>query len=199
MPARGAKRPDRARSSSPSSTGSATGSAIPSRRRASWCRGGSAANLTAIACAREALDRADVAADRDVHRRPDALVRGAGGPPPRLPARPAPGPADRRRLPHAARPTSSAAIDADSRPAACRSSSSPTPGTTNTGAVDPICASSPTLCHDAGVWLHVDGAYGAFAVLTERGRGAHAGPGARPTRSRSTRTSGSRCPSRSAA
>ena len=46
-------------------------------------------------------DRAHVAAHRDVHRRPDALVRGPGGPPPRLPARPAPGPPDRRRLPPA--------------------------------------------------------------------------------------------------
>jgi aromatic-L-amino-acid/L-tryptophan decarboxylase len=42
-------------------------------------------------------------------------------------------------------------------------------GTTNTGAVDPIDALAD-LCEELGVWLHVDGAYGAFAVLTERGK-----------------------------
>ena len=42
-------------------------------------------------------------------------------------------------------------------------------GTTNTGAVDPL----PMLadyCQQEGLWLHVDGAYGAAAVLCERGR-----------------------------
>ncbi len=42
-------------------------------------------------------------------------------------------------------------------------------GTTNTGAVDPL----PTLadcCQQEGLWLHADGAYGAAAVLCERGR-----------------------------
>jgi hypothetical protein len=31
------------------------------------------------------------------------------------------------------------------------------------------------VCGRYGVWLHVDGAYGAFAALTERGREALAG------------------------
>src|SRR4030095_9680984 len=47
-------------------------------------------------------------------------------------------------------------------------------GTTNTGAVDPL----PDLADMAareGLWLHVDGAYGGFFVLTERGRRALAG------------------------
>lgn len=47
-------------------------------------------------------------------------------------------------------------------------------GTTNTGAVDPL----PVLADIAdreGLWLHVDGAYGGFFVLTERGRRALAG------------------------
>lgn len=42
-------------------------------------------------------------------------------------------------------------------------------GTTNTGAVDPL-PELRALCDSAGLWLHVDGAYGAAAVLCEQGR-----------------------------
>ena len=41
-------------------------------------------------------------------------------------------------------------------------------GATSTGAVDPL-GELADLCHRAGLWLHVDAAYGGFAVLTERG------------------------------
>jgi len=44
-----------------------------------------------------------------------------------------------------------------------------TAGTTNTGTVDPLGAIAD-LCERQDLWLHVDGAYGAAAVLTERGR-----------------------------
>ncbi len=47
-------------------------------------------------------------------------------------------------------------------------------GTTNTGAVDPL-GPLAQLCAREGLWLHVDGAYGAAAVITERGRAALAG------------------------
>ena len=44
-------------------------------------------------------------------------------------------------------------------------------GTTNTGAVDPL-GPLADLCAREQLWLHVDGAYGAAAVITERGRAA---------------------------
>jgi aromatic-L-amino-acid decarboxylase len=49
-------------------------------------------------------------------------------------------------------------------------------GTTNTGAVDPLNELAD-LCAANGMWLHVDGAYGALAALTEPGRIALSGLG----------------------
>jgi aromatic-L-amino-acid decarboxylase len=42
-------------------------------------------------------------------------------------------------------------------------------GTTNTGAVDPL-PELVQLCQREGLWLHVDGAYGAAMILTEEGK-----------------------------
>lgn len=42
-------------------------------------------------------------------------------------------------------------------------------GTVNTGAVDDLTALAE-LCRSRDLWFHVDGAYGGFFVLTERGR-----------------------------
>jgi glutamate/tyrosine decarboxylase-like PLP-dependent enzyme len=47
-------------------------------------------------------------------------------------------------------------------------------GTVNTGAVDPLDELAD-LCQQENLWLHVDGAYGAAAVLCERGRRLLAG------------------------
>ncbi|HLW00899.1 MAG TPA: aminotransferase class V-fold PLP-dependent enzyme [Ktedonobacterales bacterium] len=59
-----------------------------------------------------------------------------------------------------------AAIEADLaaglRPMAVVSSA----GTTNTGAIDPL-AEIAAICRRHGLWLHVDGAYGAAALLTD--------------------------------
>ncbi len=47
-------------------------------------------------------------------------------------------------------------------------------GTTNTGAIDPLEALAD-YCAQENLWLHIDGAYGAAAVLCERGRKLLAG------------------------
>jgi aromatic-L-amino-acid decarboxylase len=42
-------------------------------------------------------------------------------------------------------------------------------GTTNTGAIDPIEEIVDLAAEEGGLWVHVDGAYGGFFQLTERG------------------------------
>jgi len=42
-------------------------------------------------------------------------------------------------------------------------------GTTGTGAIDRL-EETADFCADEGIWLHVDAAYGGFAVVTERGK-----------------------------
>lgn len=47
-------------------------------------------------------------------------------------------------------------------------------GATNTGAVDPL-GTLGSFAREEGIWFHVDGAYGGFAVLTQEGRDAFRG------------------------
>ena len=49
-----------------------------------------------------------------------------------------------------------------------------TAGATNNGAVDDL-AGLAELCRERGIWLHVDGAYGGAALLSERARPLFAG------------------------
>ena len=49
-----------------------------------------------------------------------------------------------------------------------------TAGTTNTGAVDPLHAIAD-MCAKENIWFHVDGAYGAPAAITDRGKTCLAG------------------------
>jgi aromatic-L-amino-acid decarboxylase len=50
----------------------------------------------------------------------------------------------------------------------------PSSGTTNTGAIDPLDAVADVAAEES-LWMHVDGAYGGFFVLTDRGRQRFAG------------------------
>jgi aromatic-L-amino-acid/L-tryptophan decarboxylase len=135
--------------------------------------GGSAANLTAIAGAREALigpmsPRIVMYTGDQTHSSVARAARHLGFRPDQLRVLPTD---DSFRL----RPADViAAIDADLAADRLPFLVSANAGTTNTGAVDPI-GELADACHERGVWLHVDGAYGAFAVLTERGKRAMSG------------------------
>jgi glutamate/tyrosine decarboxylase-like PLP-dependent enzyme len=135
--------------------------------------GGSIANLTALACARAA--RAGAMSDDLVgyvgdhsHSSVARAARIMGFRPEQL--RVLPGGADNRLSP----PAVAAAIDADARAGRRPLFVVASGGSTNTGDVDPLDELAD-LCAERGVWLHVDAAYGGFAVLTERGRAALAG------------------------
>ena len=135
--------------------------------------GGSAANLTAIACAREALlgpmdDRAMLYIGDQGHASIMRAARVLGFRPEQV--RVLASDDDHRLEPGAV----AAAIEADAasgrRPLLVAAAA----GATNTGAIDPL-AELAEVCRAQGVWLHVDAAYGGFAALTDRGRRALAG------------------------
>lgn len=44
-----------------------------------------------------------------------------------------------------------------------------TAGTTNTGTVDPLSELS-AICKKEDIWFHIDGAYGGFAILSDKGK-----------------------------
>jgi glutamate/tyrosine decarboxylase-like PLP-dependent enzyme len=132
--------------------------------------GGSAANLTAIACAREALVgpmSADIVAymSDQTHSSMARAARHLGFRPEQIRILPTDS-AFRLRAADL-----EAAMDADVDAGRIPFLAIANAGTTSTGAVDDLPALS-AVCRSRGVWLHVDGAYGAFAVLTERGRNA---------------------------
>jgi glutamate/tyrosine decarboxylase-like PLP-dependent enzyme len=127
--------------------------------------GGSAANMTALACAREASGDVEggVAYVSDqAHSSIARAARALGMRPGQLRVLPTD---DRHRL----------RLDALTGAIAADVSRGRTPlfvaaaaGSTNTGAIDPL-PEIAAICQQAGAWLHVDAAYGGFAALTERG------------------------------
>jgi glutamate/tyrosine decarboxylase-like PLP-dependent enzyme len=130
--------------------------------------GGSAANMTALACAREAgagpmsADLVGYVCDQ-AHSSLARAARVLGFRPEQLRVLPSDGAyrLDPRLL--------AAAMDADLRAGRRPLFVAATAGTTNTGAIDPL-PELAELCRARGVWLHVDAAYGGFATLTARGR-----------------------------
>jgi len=132
--------------------------------------GGSVANLTALACAREARigamrDDIVVYVSDQVH---SSIGRGAR----MLGFRP-----DQLRILQAndaqqlEPETLAAAFAADEAAGRLPFLAVANAGATSTGAVDPV-AELAALCAERNVWLHVDAAYGGFAVVTDRGRAA---------------------------
>jgi glutamate/tyrosine decarboxylase-like PLP-dependent enzyme len=135
--------------------------------------GGSAANLTAIACAREALVgpmSSDIVAymSDQTHSSMARAARHLGFRPEQIRILPT----DRtfRMRPADLEAAMEADVDAGRIPFLAIANA----GTTSTGAVDDLTELA-RVCRARGVWLHVDGAYGAFAVLTDRGRAAMQG------------------------
>jgi glutamate/tyrosine decarboxylase-like PLP-dependent enzyme len=130
--------------------------------------GGSAANLTAMACARETLagqmsDELVGYVSDQAHSSVARAARVLGFKPAQL--RVLPSDAHYRLDPRVL----AAAMDADLRAGRRPLFLSASAGATNTGAVDPLDALGE-LCRERGVWLHVDAAYGGFSTLTSRGR-----------------------------
>ena len=164
----------------------------PETARGLLTSGGSMANFSAIVTARHAkLGEDFLDGTYYVSEQVHASVSKAREPGRLLAAEPAAG-SDRRQ---AADGRGRAARDGPRRPRgrACgRSWSCRSAGTTNTGAIDPIDAVADVAA-EAGMWMHVDAAYGGFFQLTERGRRAVRRDRRAPTRSRSIRTRGCSC------
>ena len=129
--------------------------------------GGSAANMTALACAREALvgpmsgDLVAYCSDQS-HSSIARAARVLGFRPEQMRVIPTD---DRFRI---RLDELAAAIEIDERAGRRPLFVSANAGTTNTGAIDPL-PELAALCREHGIWFHVDGAYGGFSILTERG------------------------------
>jgi glutamate/tyrosine decarboxylase-like PLP-dependent enzyme len=135
--------------------------------------GGSAANVTALACARESLlgpmsDRVVLYTADQTHSSIARAARLLGFRPDQV--RILPTDRDQRLRIEAL----VGAIDADAKAGRQPLVVAANAGATNTGAVDRL-GELAAICRERGLWLHVDAAYGGFASLTERGRAALAG------------------------
>ncbi len=134
--------------------------------------GGSAANLTALLVAREAAggpaDDSVIYVSDQAHSSLARTARAMGLRSQQVRVLPTD---DHWRL---APGTVAAAIRADRQAGLAPFAVCASGGSTNTGAVDPL-GELADVCAGAGVWLHVDAAYGGFAALTPKGRAALAG------------------------
>jgi aromatic-L-amino-acid/L-tryptophan decarboxylase len=136
--------------------------------------GGSAANMTALACALDALARrtqdsmqvgqeAVAYVSDQAHSSIARAARALGMRPDQLRVLPS----DDRYMMRLDALAGAIALDVrhGRRPFFVAASA----GSTNTGAIDAL-PELATICQEAGAWLHVDAAYGGFAMLTERGK-----------------------------
>ncbi len=135
--------------------------------------GGSAANLTALACARETLvgsmeDRVVAYISDQSHSSLARAARVLGFRPDQV--RVILSDAVGRMRPDALEGAIRTDAAAGLRPLVVVANA----GSTAVGAIDPFAEIS-RICREHGVWMHVDGAYGAFACLTERGAASLAG------------------------
>ncbi|TMM19652.1 MAG: aminotransferase class V-fold PLP-dependent enzyme [Actinobacteria bacterium] len=140
----------------------------PPTAAGSLTTGGSAANMTAFACARENLagamrDDLVVYVSDQAHSSVARSARVLGFRPDQV--RVLPTREDLRLEPG----TLERAIEADLRAGRSPLLVSANAGATNAGTVDPL-AELADVCRRHGIWLHADAAYGGFAVLCERGR-----------------------------
>ena len=145
---------------------------FPPEAAGSLVSGGSAGNLSALACAREALagpmrDDLVLYVSDQTHSSIARAARVLGFRPEQV--RVLPSDARFRLAPG----TLAAAMEADERRGLTPFAVAAQGGATNTGAVDPLDELA-ALCHERGAWLHVDAAYGGFA------NARRPGPAARP-------------------
>jgi len=146
---------------------------LPDSAGGLFTSGGSMANVMGLAAARHAVlddETGDAVAycSDQTHRSVDRALRLLGVGPDQLRRLPSD---DRFRLDPARLAEAVAADRAAGRRPFCVIANA---GTTNTGAVDPLPAVADTAAAE-DLWLHVDGAYGAAAVVCERGREELAG------------------------
>jgi aromatic-L-amino-acid/L-tryptophan decarboxylase len=131
--------------------------------------GGSQANLTALACARDTVpassDRVVVYLSSEGHSSVSRAVRVLGFRDDQV--RLVPVDELHRIRSEALEEVIRTDVEAGHQPFLAVANA----GSTNTGAVDPLDELAD-LCHEHQIWLHVDAAYGGFAMLTERGRAA---------------------------
>jgi aromatic-L-amino-acid decarboxylase len=140
---------------------------FPPEAGGSLVSGGSAGNLTSLACARETLagpmrDDLVLYVSDQAHSSIARAARILGFRPDQV--RVVPSDTSFRLAPH----TVAAAMDADVRRGLTPFAVVAQGGATNTGAVDPL-EELAGLCRERGAWLHVDAAYGGFARLADRG------------------------------
>lgn len=142
---------------------------LPDKAGGLFTSGGSAANLTALCAAREVMLTPDQVHDAVIyfsdqtHSSIDRALRILGFQPDQIRRLPSD---DHFRLDLEALQTAIIDDRAAGRHPFCVVAN---PGTTNTGAVDPL-AQIAELCEREELWMHADGAYGTAAVLCEEGR-----------------------------